>query len=282
MPNTLPPGYEIEAAPQQQAPGGIVMGRARAPTPPAPPSGYTGDQNGLRPIPGGPADPNAPRAPTAGDDPFNRERQLRTAYGTSKPVEALQTVRPQAQIIGELARKSAAHMRGEGPAPTAPDDMAMVFSFMKLLDPTSVVRETEYANAQNAAGIPDRIRNLYNQAMRGTILTPAQRAEFFATATTALDAYTNGAASQSDYYRELATDYDLNPDHVAKPIRRPAPRVRRSPSAPAQRNVGAAVATGGLGALGGMTRPAPPRAKPASNPFASMSDDELRAIAGSR
>lgn len=38
MPSTLPPGYEIEAAPQQQAPGGIVMGRARPPAPPAPPT----------------------------------------------------------------------------------------------------------------------------------------------------------------------------------------------------------------------------------------------------
>jgi hypothetical protein len=29
--------------------------------------------------------------------------------------------------------------------------MAMIFAFMKMLDPSSVVRETEFANAQNAA-----------------------------------------------------------------------------------------------------------------------------------
>lgn len=54
-------------------------------------------------------------------------------------------------------------------------DMALIFSFMKALDPTSAVRETEYANAQNSAGVPDRVRNLYNRTLTGASLNPNQR-----------------------------------------------------------------------------------------------------------
>lgn len=52
--------------------------------------------------------------------------------------------------------------------------IALVFSFMKTLDPTSVVRESEYATAKNAAGVPERIRNQYNKVLDGHFLTPEQ------------------------------------------------------------------------------------------------------------
>lgn len=64
---------------------------------------------------------------------------------------------------------------------TAAGDLAGIFSFMKVLDPGSTVREGEFANAQNSAGIPDRIRNLYNQALEGQRLNPVQREDFLRT-----------------------------------------------------------------------------------------------------
>ena len=45
--------------------------------------------------------------------------------------------------------------------------LTAVFGFMKLLDPNSVVRESEYANAENAGGVPARLRSIYNKALRG-------------------------------------------------------------------------------------------------------------------
>jgi hypothetical protein len=53
---------------------------------------------------------------------------------------------------------------------TAAGDMALVFNYMKMLDPGSTVREGEYANAQNAAGVPDKARNMYNKIINGTLL----------------------------------------------------------------------------------------------------------------
>jgi hypothetical protein len=52
--------------------------------------------------------------------------------------------------------------------------IALVFSFMKTLDPTSVVRESEYATAENARGVPETVRNLWNKVKDGDRLTPGQ------------------------------------------------------------------------------------------------------------
>ena len=38
--------------------------------------------------------------------------------------------------------------------PDAAGDMALIFSYMKMLDPNSTVREGEYATAQDAGSIP--------------------------------------------------------------------------------------------------------------------------------
>lgn len=62
--------------------------------------------------------------------------------------------------------------------PSAAGDLAMIFNYMKLLDPGSVVREGEFATAQSAAGVPDRVRNYYNRILSGERLNENQRADF--------------------------------------------------------------------------------------------------------
>lgn len=62
--------------------------------------------------------------------------------------------------------------------PSAAGDLALIFSYMKMLDPGSVVREGEFANAQNAAGIPERVQAMYNNAINGERLTETTRADF--------------------------------------------------------------------------------------------------------
>jgi hypothetical protein len=57
-------------------------------------------------------------------------------------------------------------------------DIAMVYAYMKMLDPTSVVREGEYATAEQTSGVPERIVNMYNKALSGTRLTPSMRGQF--------------------------------------------------------------------------------------------------------
>ena len=61
---------------------------------------------------------------------------------------------------------------------TAASDLALIFNFMKMLDPGSTVREGEFATAQNATGVEGRIVSMYNNLLKGTRLNPAQRDDF--------------------------------------------------------------------------------------------------------
>jgi hypothetical protein len=98
---------------------------------------------------------------------------------------------------------------------SAAGDLSLIFAFMKILDPNSVVREQEFANAQNAASVPDQIRNTYNRILSGERLNPNQRADFVRQAESVygnrLERY-NGLVER---YRGLAQEYQYSPDRVA-------------------------------------------------------------------
>lgn len=61
---------------------------------------------------------------------------------------------------------------------SAVGDLSLIFGYMKMLDPGSVVREGEFATAQNAAGVPERVLNIYNKVASGERLAPSQRMAF--------------------------------------------------------------------------------------------------------
>lgn len=60
--------------------------------------------------------------------------------------------------------------------------IAIVYSYMKSLDPTSTVREGEYATAQNSAGVDTKIRNAYNKTLTGAFLSDSQIDNFVSSA----------------------------------------------------------------------------------------------------
>ena len=64
----------------------------------------------------------------------------------------------------------------------AAGDMSLIFSFMKILDPGSTVREGEFATAQQTTGIPGQVVNFYNRAREGTRLNKTQRKDFISQA----------------------------------------------------------------------------------------------------
>lgn len=101
---------------------------------------------------------------------------------------------------------------------SAAGDLSLIFAFMKILDPNSVVREQEFANAQNAASVPDQVRNMYNRVLSGERLNPSQRADFV---TQARSVYENRATAYNalaERYQGLAQDYGFEPENVAVPI----------------------------------------------------------------
>jgi len=99
--------------------------------------------------------------------------------------------------------------------PSAAGDLALIFSYMKMLDPTSVVREQEFANAQNAAGIPERVRAQYNNALRGERLTENTRTDFVDRAT---DIYNSSLDQQMELesrYKDKAVNLFGLPENAA-------------------------------------------------------------------
>jgi hypothetical protein len=62
--------------------------------------------------------------------------------------------------------------------PSAAGDLALIFNYMKMLDPGSTVREGEFATAQNSGGIPEQIRSQWNKAVSGERLSPNIRNDF--------------------------------------------------------------------------------------------------------
>lgn len=59
-----------------------------------------------------------------------------------------------------------------------PWDVGAVFNFMKSLDPTSTVREWEFALAAKSAGVWEQFKNIPANKLEGTILTDEQRKAF--------------------------------------------------------------------------------------------------------
>lgn len=97
---------------------------------------------------------------------------------------------------------------------SAASDLSMIFNFMKMLDPGSVVREGEFANAQNTTGIPGRILNTYNNLAAGNRLNPGQRAEFLAAAEDIFKSVTQSQLLLEDQFRKQAELAGIDPNRV--------------------------------------------------------------------
>ena len=94
-----------------------------------------------------------------------------------KEFDALDTTKNYKESAAALARMTAASELGTGAG-----DLALIFGFMKVLDPRSTVREGEFASAANAGGVVENVRNQYNKVLEGTLLTPQVRAQFITSA----------------------------------------------------------------------------------------------------
>jgi hypothetical protein len=97
---------------------------------------------------------------------------------------------------------------------TAPGDLSLIFNFMKMLDPGSVVRESEFRTAEFAASVPERIRGQYKKVIDGTRLSAKSRAAFVTEAENLLQAQQATQAGLEKQFRTLSEAYGFNPDNV--------------------------------------------------------------------
>lgn len=112
---------------------------------------------------------------------------------------------------GEFVKQKDAFDRIQASAqnPSAAGDLALIFNFMKVLDPGSTVREGEFANAQNAAGVPARIRALFNRVSEGTRLSDEQRNDFVSRSSKLFDKALTSQKRRVDQFRGIAERNNL-------------------------------------------------------------------------
>jgi len=135
---------------------------------------------------------------------FDQESNLRQQWLTNTKDTA--NVVRQAAILDFVAQDA-----------TGASDMALVFTVMKILDPTSVVRSDEYgvAATTDTSKIDAGTTLLINQVLNGsTVLLPEQRASLIALAKDATAGSLQGYNSFKNQFTNITNNYGLNPSNV--------------------------------------------------------------------
>ena len=133
---------------------------------------------------------------TGGQKGFENEMKLRGEFKSEPVYKAFNEMQSAyGQITDSLKKNSPA------------GDLAGATKFMKLLDPGSVVRESELAMAMSATGLLDRATNYAQMVIGGTKLTESQRKDFqdladklYGTAATTYNQKRNEFAIQGSQY----------------------------------------------------------------------------------
>ena len=122
----------------------------------------------------------------------------------------------RSKVYGELGT-TFSNIQSSANAKTGPGDIALITGFMKMLDPGSVVRETEFATARDTAGLYTRLENSLKKAQSGQFLQPNQREEFVNLAKQYLDSAQKKAGDDKKALGVVVKNYKLNPENVFGP-----------------------------------------------------------------
>lgn len=134
------------------------------------------------------------------DKKFDKEKILRGEY--TKNTEDFYKIRDSYRAL-------------KATQPGRVGDLAMIFNFMKMLDPRSVVKSDEQASVKNAANVPERIRNLWNALLTGSgQVGPEQRRAILAQAKALMDSAKTKEQSQRQGLTRIAIDNGLDPKNL--------------------------------------------------------------------
>jgi hypothetical protein len=136
-------------------------------------------------------------------DPFKNEAALRGEFRSNPVVKNADEMAGAFRLI-ETAYKN----------PSPANDLAMATKYMKVLDPTSVVRESELALAMGSVGLLDKVYNYAQMVSSGQKLTPTQRKDFYDSAKAINEEFQKGKSGVSSQYKGIAQQYKLSPENV--------------------------------------------------------------------
>jgi hypothetical protein len=128
-------------------------------------------------------------------------------------LDAVKSFEPVARQYANIVSSASTSYGSDGTG-TGPADIALVFSYMKLIDPTSSVQQGEQANAANAGGVPARVWGYYNSLRGEGTMDQETRDQFVAAAT---DIYNNAKTPYDtavEYYTGLSSQLGYDPTQV--------------------------------------------------------------------
>jgi hypothetical protein len=133
-------------------------------------------------------------------DQFSNEKDLYSQYSGSDTVKNYGAVRD----AYERVRQSAAQNNGAG-------DMGLIYGYMKMLDPGSVVRESEFAMAAQAGSYGEQIQGLVQRVLTGERLPPQVRQEFVQVAEKLYGEAAGNMEQTNAQFTDRATRYGVDP-----------------------------------------------------------------------
>jgi hypothetical protein len=153
----------------------------------------------------------------AQDKRFQQENQLRAQFDGL--TASYRLVKDASQRVEAAAAQ-----------PSSAGDLSLIFNYMKVLDPGSTVREGEFATAEQATGVPNRILNMYNKILSGEKLSVPQRKDFVNQTKNLYKAQKLSFDQIQSKYSKIAQDNGLNVENViggfgesATPAAQPTP-----------------------------------------------------------
>jgi len=104
--------------------------------------------------------------------------------------------------------------------PSAAGDLALIFNFMKIQDPGSVVRESEFRTAADAGALTDRVaQKAYDQIVSGRRLADNQRKDFVERSRTLFGTAQKQHRKRVSEFTGLAERANLDPQNIAIDLR---------------------------------------------------------------
>lgn len=95
--------------------------------------------------------------------------------------------------------------------PSPAGDLSMLYGYIKMLDPTSAVKEGELATASNTGSVPTKVWRQYNEVLNGKKLQGGVREDFFKRAQMLYKGSETQFSKSSKEFQKLAQENGVNP-----------------------------------------------------------------------
>ena len=111
-------------------------------------------------------------------------------------------------------RDAMGRIEASGADPSAAGDLALITAFMKMLDPTTGVRDIEFKNAATAGGMLEQVKARLGYVQSGERLSDAMRQDLLTRSRKLYEQYEKDYGQVKQQYRDLTTRLGGNPANV--------------------------------------------------------------------